>query len=85
MAGPATLITFGSPPWFCVGGGYTPAEAAAAAWVQLCLGAWWFDGEKPYRVPTNEEYLSAPRRVPEGWRFELYAVPIALPGAAKIQ
>ena len=69
----------------CVGGGATSAEAAATAWVQVWLGAWWYDGHTPCRVLTQQEYLSVPRRVPEGWRFELYGVPASLSGADKIQ
>jgi hypothetical protein len=69
----------------CVGGGSTATEAAAAAWVQVCLGAWWFDGESGNRVLTNDEYLSVPRRVPATWRFEVFAVPTAFPGADKVQ
>ena len=75
----------------CCGGGITPAEAAAAAWVQVCLGAWWYDAtderaeERPFRDLSREKYLSVPRRVPEGYRFELYAVPATIPGAEFIQ
>ena len=69
----------------CAGGGATATEAAAAAWVEMCLGAWWFDGETCNRIPTRDEYLTLPRRVPEPWRFEIYAAPTAFPGADKIQ
>lgn len=80
----------------CCGGGTTPAEAAAAAWVEVCLGAWWCDcsdqspegflnSPRRFRDLSKEEYLSVPRRVPEGYRFELYAVPATFPGAEKIQ
>jgi hypothetical protein len=69
----------------CVGGGPTPSEAAAAAWIDFCLGAWWFDGETGDHVPTREQYMSVPRRVPDYWRFDLYAAPTAFAGANKIQ
>jgi len=60
----------------CCGGGTTPVEAAAAAWVEACLGAWWCDHSdqspeeflnNPRRVRnlTEEEYLSVPRHVPD--------------------
>ena len=48
----------------CVGGGPTLSEAAAAAWVDFCLWAWWFDGETCSRIPTWEQYLGVPRIVP---------------------
>jgi hypothetical protein len=64
----------------CVGGGPTPSEAAAAAWVDFCLWAWWFDGETCSRIPTWEQYLSVPRLVPPCWRFEVYAAPTSVPG-----
>ena len=51
--------------------GHTPAEAAAAAWVNHCVGGL-------FHWPTNlteDEYRSFPRRVPEGWAFDLYAEP----------
>jgi hypothetical protein len=77
------------------GGGSSPAEAAAAAWVELCLGAWWHDpphesaeeclNSAELHDLSEEEYLSVPRRVPEGYRFELYAVPATFPGAERIQ
>ena len=35
----------------CVGGGPTPSEAAAAAWIDFCLCAWWFDGEPATACP----------------------------------
>jgi hypothetical protein len=69
----------------CVGGGASPSESAAAAWIDFSICAWWFDGETCCRVPTFDEYLSVPRRVPECWRFEVYAAPTAFPGADKIQ
>ena len=58
----------------CCGGGTTPEEAAATAWVEMCLGAWWCDcsDQSPeayldteFRDLSKEEYLSVPRRVPE--------------------
>ena len=55
----------------CVGGGPTLSEAAAAAWVDFCLWAWWFDGETCSRIPTWEQYLGVPRIVPPCWRFEV--------------
>ena len=69
----------------CVGGGPTPPEAAAAAWVDFCLWAWWFDGETCSRIPTWEQYLGVPRIVPPCWRFEVYAAPTSVPGGDKIQ
>ena len=80
----------------CIGGGGTPAEAAAVAWVEVCLGAWWwgcsdqspeefFNSAPQFRDLTKEEYLGVPRRVPEGYRFELREVPTTFPGARKIQ
>jgi hypothetical protein len=80
----------------CCGGGITPAEVAAAAWVEVCLGAWWCDcsdqspeeflsDPRRFRDLSKERYLSVPRRVPEGYRFELYAVPAIFPGADRIQ
>jgi hypothetical protein len=69
----------------CVGGGPSPTEAAAAAWIDFCLWAWWFDGETCCLTPTFEEYLSVPRRVPPGWRFEVYAAPTSLPGGEQMQ
>jgi hypothetical protein len=71
--------------------GSTPAEAAAAAWAQVCLGAWWYDAtderaeKRPFRNLIREEYLSVPRLIPEGYCFELYAVPATFIGAEKIQ
>jgi hypothetical protein len=62
----------------CVGGGPTPTEAAAAAWIDFCFSAWWFNGETCSRILTWEEYLSVPRRVPESWRFEVYAAPLSI-------
>jgi hypothetical protein len=85
----------------CCGGGTTPAEAAAAAWVQVWLGAWWCEERNPpgltpeevtewlseshYSNLSEEEYLSVPRRVPEGYRFKFFAVPATFAGANKIQ
>jgi hypothetical protein len=78
----------------CCGGGTTPAEAAATAWVELCLGAWWCDCSDQsweaflnteFRDLSKEEYLSVPRRVPECFYFELFRVPATFPGAGTIQ
>jgi hypothetical protein len=80
----------------CCGGGTTPAEAAAVAWVEVFLGAWWCDcsdqspeeflsSPRRFRDLSKEEYLSVPRRVPDCYHFELYAVPAAFPGAERIQ
>lgn len=69
----------------CVGGGPTPSEAAAAAWIDFCLWNWWSDGETCSRIPTHDEYLSVPRRVPEGWGFDLYAAPETPPAVHAIQ
>ena len=78
----------------CCGGGTTPAEAAATAWVEFCLGAWWCDcsDQSPeafldteFRDLSKEEYLSVPRRVPECYHFELFRVPATFPGAETIQ
>ena len=54
-----------------VGGGTTLAEAAAMAWINTCVGAWW-------RHPSlsDADYARVPRVVPEGWQFELYARPV---------
>jgi len=51
-----------------IGGGRTPAEAAAAAWVHHCFG-----GIKLLPAGLSEaQYLSFPRRVPDGWSFDLF-------------
>jgi hypothetical protein len=70
-----------------VGGGHTPAEAAAGAWVVACLGEYppcvervsgcetVIGPDYPAGIITNEEYLSVPRRVADGWQFELFDMP----------
>jgi Ca-activated chloride channel family protein len=52
--------------------GKTPLVAAVR---QAAVCGWWFDGETCGRIPTYEDYLSVPRRVPPSWRFEVYAAP----------
>ena len=53
------------------GGGITPAEAAAVTWINTCVCAWW-------RQPglSEEDDAKVPRRVPDGWQFELYKRPV---------
>ena len=53
------------------GGGTSPAEAAAVAWITTCVGAWWV-----HPSLSDEDYAKVPRVVPEGWQFELYARPV---------
>jgi hypothetical protein len=50
------------------GGGETPAEAAAAAWVVNALYRDWWEERGPL---TEAEYLAVPRRVPPGWEFDI--------------
>ncbi len=71
------VIGLDTVPRECCGGGATPSEAAAAAWIQACLGPWWYErhSDNRQRNLSKEEYLSVPRRVPEGFCFELLAVP----------
>ena len=54
-----------------IGGGTSLAEAAAVAWINICVGAWW-------RHPSlsDEDCAKVPRAVPEGWQFEVYARPV---------
>jgi hypothetical protein len=56
----------------CDGGGTTSAEAAAVAWINATVGAWWVDGPSL----GAEDYAKVPRRVPDGWRFELDEAPL---------
>ena len=53
------------------GGGITSTEAAAVTWITTCLGAWW-------REPglSEEDDAKVPRHVPDGFQFELHAVPV---------
>lgn len=53
-----------------IGGGTTSAEAAAVAWI-TCVLPWW-------RCPdlSDEDYGKVPRDVPDGFQFELHAVPV---------
>ena len=53
------------------GGGITSAEAAAVTWINTCLCDWW-------RQPglSEQDDANVPRRVPEGWQFELYKRPV---------
>jgi hypothetical protein len=55
----------------CYGGGTTSSEAAAVAWINACVCAWWAQGPGL----SGEDYAKVPRRVPEGWQFELYERP----------
>lgn len=66
------------------GGGHTPVEAAAAAWVIACLGPGDGIGRYPRQI-TEQEYLSVPRRVVEGWEFELFDWPASDPRSSKYQ
>jgi hypothetical protein len=50
------------------GGGTTPAEAAAVAWITTSVGAWW-----QHPTISDEDYAKVSRVVPEGWQFELCA------------
>jgi hypothetical protein len=62
-----------------VGGGTTPAEAAAVGWINTYLLAWW---DKP--CLSDEDYAKVPRNVPEGWQFELHAAPVRRPPVLKV-
>ena len=53
------------------GGGMTSAEAAAVAWINTCLLAWWLEPKL-----SDKDYAQVPRQVPEGWQFELYSAPV---------
>ena len=53
------------------GGGITSAEAAAVAWINVCLCAWWLQPGL-----SDEDHAKVPRRVPDGWQFELCASPV---------
>ena len=53
------------------GGGITSAEAAAVAWINVCLCAWWVQPGL-----SDEDDAKVPRHVPEGWQFELHAMPV---------
>ena len=44
----------------------------------------YFEGPRRFRNLSEEEYRSVPRRVPEGYCFQLYAVPKFF-GDARIQ
>ena len=72
-----TLIDPDNVEQDCYGGGITSAEAAAVAWINACVCAWWMDGPRL----RDEDYIRIPRRVPEGWQFELLQVP----GAASVK
>jgi hypothetical protein len=56
----------------CCGAGTTSSEAAAVAWINVCVSAWWTQGPRL----RDEDYAKVPRRVAEGWRFELYEAPV---------
>jgi hypothetical protein len=55
------------------GGGITPAEAAAVAWINTCVCAWWLHPDF-----SDADDAKVLRQVPDGWRFELYASPVRL-------
>ena len=58
-----------------VGAGMTSAEAAAVAWINTCVHAWWL---RPGL--SEEDDAKVPRYVPEGWQFELPKTPCVLSG-----
>jgi hypothetical protein len=60
--------------------GRTPAEAAAAAWVCHCFGHF---SHWPETL-TEDEYRGFPRRVADGWQFELFDMPASV-GWGEIQ
>jgi len=53
-----------------IGGGTNLVAAAAVAWINPCVGAWW-----RHRSLSDEDYATVPRVVPEGWQFEMHARP----------
>ena len=53
-----------------VGGGTTSSEAAAVAWI-TCVIPWWLCPDL-----SDEDYAKVPRHVPDGFQFELHAVPV---------
>ena len=58
----------------CFGGGATPEEAAAAAWVHACIGPW-FDSKAGYKCLTQRNFESVPRYVSPDWRFFIETSP----------
>jgi hypothetical protein len=56
------------------GGGVTLAEAAAVAWINTCVCAWW---SQPGFSDSDD--AKVPRHIPRDWRFELYSGPVGSP------
>ena len=56
----------------CDGGGTCATEAAAVAWINTSVSAWWVNGPGM----SDEAYAKVPRHVPDGYRFELSTRPL---------
>jgi hypothetical protein len=65
-----TIVQPDGNKWQALGGGNTSADAAAVAWISIWLRTWWWQPGL-----SEEDDAKVPRRVPDGWQFELYDAP----------